>query len=359
MRKTMSGVNAPFLKVAVISSLFLIIISGCKKHELPPSLLAGYHQTNLVADVAGYDAARIDPALVNPWGISFSATSPLWISAAGTSVSVIYDKNGMDRIPPVTIQNGKGSPTGQVFNGTTGFVIPGTNKPGRFIFAGEDGTITAWNGGTMATLVADRSHEGAVYKGLAMANDGTGNFLYATNFKAGKIDVFDSTFTYVTGKPFWDKSIPADYGPFNIRLINGNLYVTYAKHQAPDNIDDKKGRGNGYVNIFNTKGQLIKRFASRGALNSPWGIVPSIPGSSAIGDAILIGNFGDGLINVYTNNGDFVGSLKDDMGHNIVIDGLWAIENNIYTADPEHLYFTAGPANETHGLFGYLSKDIK
>lgn len=359
MKKFTCGVDALLLRVFALSSLFIIIMSGCQKHEFPPTLLKGYHQTNLVADVAGYGAARVDPALVNPWGISFSPTSPLWISAAGTSVSVVYDKDGLTRIPPVTIQNGKGSPTGQVFNSTTGFVIPGTGKPARFIFAGEDGTITAWNGGTTATLVADRSQEGAVYKGLAMANDGTGNFLYATNFKKGKIDVFDSTFTYVTDKPFRDNSIPGDYGPFNIRLINGNLYVTYARHQAPDNIDDKKGRGNGYVDIYSTKGQFIKRFASRGALNSPWGIVPAVPGSSLVSDAILIGNFGDGLINVYANNGDFVGSLKDDWGHNIVIDGLWAIENNIYNANPEHLYFTAGPADETHGLFGYLSKDMK
>ena len=356
MKKVIIGVNTLFLKIFLVSSVFLVIMSSCKKNEIHSILLKGYHQTNLVADVDGYGAARVDPALVNAWGISFSPTSPLWISAAGTSVSVVYDKDGLTKIAPVTIQNGQGSPTGQVFNGTTGFVIPGTNKPARFIFAGEDGTITAWNGGTNAILVADRSSQGAVYKGLALANDGTGNFLYATNFKESKIDVFDSTFTYVSDKPFQDNAIPADYGPFNIRLIDGNLYVTYAKHQAPDNIDDKKGVGNGYVNIFSVKGQLIKRFASGGSLNSPWGIVPSISGSS-VSDTILIGNFGDGLINAYTNNGDFVGSLKDDMGHNIVIDGLWALENNIYTADPKHLYFTAGPANETHGLFGYLSKD--
>ncbi|MEO6870156.1 MAG: TIGR03118 family protein [Ginsengibacter sp.] len=359
MKKITNGVDALLLKIFVLSSLFIIIMSGCQKHEFPPTLLTGYHQTNLVADVEGYGAARIDPALVNPWGISFSATSPLWISANHSGVSVIYDKDGLTKIPPVTIQNGNGSPTGQVFNGTTGFVIPGTSKPARFIFAGEDGTITAWNGGTAATLVANRSQHGAVYKGLAMGNDGTGNFLYATNFKKGKIDVFDSTFAYVTDKPFHDYSIPSDYGPFNIRLINGNLYVTYAKHLAPDNVDDKKGHGNGYVNIFSTKGQFIKRFASRGALNSPWGIVPSVPGSSPVPDAILIGNFGEGNINVYTNNGDFVGSLKDEWGHDIVIDGLWALENNIHTADPEHLYFTAGPAGETHGLFGYLSKEVK
>ena len=352
----MSGVNAPFLKVAVVVSLFLIMISGCKKHELPPSLLAGYHQINLVADVAGYDAARIDPALVNPWGISFSATSPLWISAAGTSVSVIYDKNGMDKIPPVTIQNGKGSPTGQVFNGTTGFVIPGNSKPSKFIFCGEDGTITAWNEGTSAILVADRSPQKAVYKGMAMGNDGKSDFLYVANFKGSSVDVFDNKFNYVTNMPFVDMSIPADYGPFNIRNINGKLYVTYAKHKAPDNSDDQKGPGNGYVDIFDMSGKLLTRFASGGSLNSPWGIVPAAPSFSSISNAILIGNFGDGKINVFASDGNLIGSLKDESGMDIKIDGLWDIENNIHNADPGFLYFTAGPAEETHGLFGYLSK---
>lgn len=352
----MSGVMAPPLKGLFVLSVFFMVMNGCKKHEVPPLLLDGYHQTNLVADVAGYGAARIDPALVNPWGISFSPTSPLWISANHTSVSVIYDKDGMTVIPPVTIQNGNGAPTGQVFNGTTGFVIPETGKPARFIFAGEDGTITAWNGGSAAALVADRSKEEAVYKGLAMANDGTGNFLYATDFKGSKIDVFDSTFTYVTGKPFHDASIPGNYGPFNIRNIDGKLFVTYAKHKAPDNVDDQKGPGNGYVDIFSADGKLIKRFASRGVLNSPWGIVPSASGFTPVPGAILIGNFGDGLINVFTNDGNFVGSLKDSSGHNIAIEGLWAIESNIHNADPQHLYFTAGPADETHGLFGYISK---
>ncbi len=341
----------------LISCTFLLLLSSCKKNEFPPQLLNGYQQTNLVSDVAGYGAARIDPNLVNPWGISFSPTSPLWISANHTSVSVIYDKDGMTVIPPVTIQDGNGAPTGQVFNGTKGFVIAQNGNPAKFIFAGEDGTITAWNGGSAAFLVADRSKEQAVYKGLVMANDGTANFLYATNFKQSKIDVFDSTFTYVSDKPFRDPSIPGDYGPFNIRNIDGNLYVTYAKHKAPDNEDDQKGPGNGYIDIFSTGGKLIKHFAARGALNSPWGIVPSVPGFCPIPDAILIGNFGDGRINVYTADGDFIGSLKDKWGHDIIIDGLWAIENNIHNADPEQLYFTAGPAEESHGLFGYLSKN--
>jgi len=355
MKTTTSGVFAPSLKNFFIAGIFFMTINGCKKHEIPVSLI-GYQQTNLVADVEGYGAARIDPNLVNPWGMSFSATSPIWISANGTSVSVIYNKDGMTVIPPVTIQNGNGAPTGQVFNNTTGFVIPETGRPARFIFAGENGTIDAWNGGSSAVQVADRSSEEAVYKGIAMGNDGTGNFLYVANFKGSKVDVFDSIFQYVTGKPFVDHAIPPNYGPFNIRNINGNLYVTYAKHKAPDNEDDQKGKGNGYVDVFNTKGELLSRFASKGALNSPWGIVPAVPGFSPVANAILIGNFGDGRINVYDENGGFMGSLKNVDGHDIIIDGLWAIENNIHNADPEQLYFTAGPADETHGLFGYINK---
>lgn len=354
MKKIAIGAFALPVKGLVILGIFLVLMNGCRKHELP-LVLKGYSQTNLVADVAGYGAARLDPNLVNPWGISFSATSPLWISANHTSVSLIYDKDGNSVIPPVNIQNGSGAPTGQVFNPTTGFIIPGTGKPARFIFAGEDGTLQAWNGGTAAIEVANRSKNNAVYKGIAMGNDGTGNFLYVANFKKSKVDVFDSTFKFVT-KPFIDHSIPQDYGPFNIRNINGNLYVTYAKHKAPDNMDDQKGPGNGYVDIFSTKGLLLKRFVTKGPLNSPWGIVPAVPGFAPESNAILIGNFGDGRINVFEENGDFVGSLKDTTGHDIIIDGLWALENNIHNADPLQLYFTAGPVEETHGLFGYISK---
>ncbi len=356
MKNFITGFVPPPLKGLFIFSAVLMSLNSCQKLETVHFALEGYNQTNLVADTAGYGAARIDANLVNPWGISFSPTSPLWISANHTSLAVIYDTAGMTVIPPVTIQGGNGAPTGQVFNGTSAFVIPANGKPARFIFAGEDGTISAWNGGTAAITVADRSHEQAVYKGLAMANDGTGYFLYATNFKKSKIDVFDSTFTHVKGKGFTDKDIPDDYGPFNIRNIDGNLFVTYAKHKAPDNMDDQKGPGNGYVDIFSPKGELLQRFTSRGALNSPWGIVPTAPGFYRIPNTILIGNFGDGRINVYKDDGEYVGTLKDKHGHDIIIDGLWAIENNVPKADPLHLYFTAGPAEESHGLFGYLSK---
>ncbi len=355
MKKFVPEVFTSSLKIFLFLCMFVVVLNGCKKHDMPPISFDGYHQTNLVSDVDGYGAARIDPSLVNPWGISFSATSPLWISANHSSASLIYDKDGNTVIPPVTIQGGSGAPTGQVFNGTTGFVISGTGKPARFIFCGEDGTITAWNGGAAAILVADRSHNNAVYKGMAFGNDGKANFLYVANFKGSMVDVFDSNFNYVTDKPFHDASIPADYGPFNIRNINGKLYVTYAKHKAPDNMDDQKGPGNGYVDVFNMNGKLLKRFASGGSLNSPWGIVNAAPGFTP-SDAILIGNFGDGHINVFDEDGRFIGSLKDQWGKDIQIEGLWAIENNIHNADPSFIYFTAGPAEESHGLFGYLSK---
>src|SRR3569623_215748 len=166
MKKFISGVVAPPVKGVFIFCAALVLFNGCKKNEFPPSQLNGYVQTNLVADTAGFGAARIDPALVNPWGISYSPTSPIWISANHTSLSVIYNKDGMSVIPNVIIQGGNGAPTGQVFNGTSGFVVPANGKPARCIFAGEDGTISGWNGGTAAVTLVDRSHNEAVYKGL-------------------------------------------------------------------------------------------------------------------------------------------------------------------------------------------------
>ena len=154
-------------------------------------LISGYQKTVLVADVAGYDAARNDPTLVNAWGIAAAPSGPIWIASNHTSVTQVYDKNGNTLIPAVSVLAGEGAPTGVVFNGTTNFVIPGNGKPGRFIFAGEDGTISAWNGGASTVKVADQSSAEAVYKGLAMGSVGADTFLYATNFKAGKIDVFD------------------------------------------------------------------------------------------------------------------------------------------------------------------------
>ena len=343
--------------------LLLIIFTfgmGCRKNE-QRFLLNGFEQTNLVADQSGFNAEIIDTNLVNAWGIAVAPSGPIWISANHTGVSTIYNKDGMTLRPPVTIPlppgSFGGSPTGVVYNSTTDFMIWSgkQSNPSKFIFATEDGTIAAWGSGNTAVIVADRSSFNAVYKGIAMAQDGSDNFLYATNFHESKIDVFDKNFTYVTGKPFVDPGIPIGFAPFNIRNIGGWLYVTYAK-QKPGKHDDQAGPGNGFITIFRPDGSKIKRFACLGPLNSPWGIVQDKEGfGMETSNAILVGNFGDGRINVYNDDGRFLGPLKDD-GHAIHIDGLWALENDVPLADHDQLFFTAGPVEESHGIFGYLKK---
>ncbi|PSL28981.1 TIGR03118 family protein [Chitinophaga ginsengisoli] len=346
---------------ALVCALFMLV-AGCKKnpHDF---ILDNYQQTNLVADVTGYGAAQIDPNLVNAWGIAAAPSGPIWLSSNEPGLSTIYDKTGATLRPPVTIpgpgNTGKGAPTGVVFNGTTDFAIMWgkTVTASRFIFATEDGTLAAWGPGTgnVAVIAADRSPWNALYKGLTMANDGGNNFIYAANFRGGTIDVFDKNFQYVTTKPFHDPAIPPGFAPFNIRLIGDKLFVTYAKQKLPEKKDDDAGPGNGYVDIYRTDGVLVKRFASKGALNSPWGMVESGSPFCNLNHAILIGNFGDGRINMYDDNGKFVGPLSS-WGKPITIEGLWALENNVPKADPKQLFFTAGPADESHGLFGYLMK---
>jgi uncharacterized protein (TIGR03118 family) len=312
-------------------------------------------QTNLVSDTAVFNAARLDSTLSNAWGIAINPNGILWINANGTDFSEVYDKNGIPKRLPVSVP----TPSGIVFNSTSDFIIPATGQVSKFIFGSENGKIYAWSSGDSARTVVDRSAMNAVYKGIELANDGSANFLFATDFHNGKIDVFDMSFNLIATKPFTDPMIPAGFAPFNIRLIDGDLYVTYAKQLAPDNHDDQKGPGNGYVNIFKTDGSLLKRFASEGTLNSPWGIEKAPQGFGQGKNVILIGNFGDGRINVYdAEEGEYLRQLQKS-GMPVTIQGLWAItfpDNNIPGDNPNKLYFTAGPYDEAHGLFGYLTK---
>jgi len=336
-------------------------MTGCKKKDTTPVVPASYNQTNLVADTAGFSAGRTDVSLKNAWGIAIGPTGIFWISSNHTGSTAVYDYNGAQIKAAVNIPlnaNPTGaSPTGVVLNTTTDFVIPGNNTS-LFIYATEDGLLSAWNSTTAGTTmtVADRSSAGAVYKGLTIGSDGGSNFIYATDFHNGKIDVFDKNFAYVSTKPFSDPAIPTGFAPFNIQNIGGQLYVTYAKQMAPDNHDDQSGAGNGYIDVFTTSGTLVKRFASQGMLNSPWGIVQAPAGFGQGSNMILVGNFGDGRISVYQSDGTYVGQL---MKNSVVISipGLWAITfDSIAPADPNVLYFTAGPNEESHGLFGYLKK---
>lgn len=335
------------------------------KVPISKQIASDYKTVVLVADTVGFDAGRIDPNLKNPWGIAINPNGPIWISVNHTGSSVIYDANGNQLRAPINIPLGSNpngaSPTGVIFNSTTDFVIPNMGRA-LFVFATEDGILSAWNSslGASAMTVADNSASGTVYKGIAWAVDGGANFLYAADFHNAKIDVFDKNFASVTTKPFLDPDIPMGFAPFNIQNIGGKLYVTYAKQLPPDNKDDQAGLGNGYVDIYTPDGVLVKRFASQGLLNSPWGIASVKDDFGQIEDAILIGNFGDGHINIYDKSGKFKGQIREK-GQSLTIPGLWAITfDNAAGADPRKLYFTAGPNGESNGLFGYVSaaKDV-
>jgi uncharacterized protein (TIGR03118 family) len=361
--------------VAIILLFLSMISTGCdeildevtKHSNKNPKLLKDFEQVNLVANTdEEYDPARVDPRLVNAWGIAFNPTGVAWVNATGTGLSFIFDKEGAELRPPVDVPSPGaatgGHPTGIIFNGTNDFKLANGN-PARFIFDGVDGIISAWNAGNNAVKVVDRSSTSA-YTGLALAQDNGANFLYAANFRTGKIDVFNRNFEQVMDKPFTDPGLPTGYSPFNIQAIGDKLYVMYAKVGA--NGRDEAGQGKGYVDIFNPDGTLVKRFVSKGQLNAPWGIAQAPAGFFGDEDskgvdyrnAILIGNFGDGRINAYSPSGDFLGQLREH-GNPIIIEGLWAImfpPSTATTVDPNRLYFAAGPDEEEHGLFGYIIK---
>ena len=324
-----------------------------------------FNQTNLVSDIPGL-AMITDPNLVNSWGISESSSSPFWISDNGAGLSTLYKVTGSS--PPVAIvplvvtipgaaPGTTSAPTGQVFNSLAGsgaFKLSNGN-PATFLFDSEDGAISGWNGGTSAEIMVNNA-PGAVYKGLAIS-DFNGGTLYATNFRAGAIDAFDSNFNPTLTGDFVDPNLPTGYAPFNDKVINGELYVTYALQDAAKH-DDVPGPGHGFVDVFNLDGALDKRLISNGALNSPWGlqIAPSSFGQFA-GD-LLVGNFGDGEIHAYNaTTGAFLGTLDRANGNPLVIDGLWAltIGNGGSGGSLNTLYFTAGPDGENHGLFGSVT----
>lgn len=326
-----------------------------------------YQQHNLVSD-GSVAADNTDPNLVNPWGIAFNPFSFAWIAANGTGNATVYDGAGKPQSPVVKVPtarntNGEGTPTGIVFNGAPiGFEVfkDGVSAPSQFIFATEDGTISGWAptvDPTNAIRMIDNSESGAVYKGLALGAAGNGVFLYAADFHNNRIDVFDSAFKRVQPESaFFDPNLPEGFAPFNVQAINGNLYVAYAK-QDSNRRDDVAGPGSGYVNVFDLRGNLIKRVTSQGALNSPWGMALAPAGFGTFSGRLLVGNFGDGKINAYdVVTGDAVGPLTRPDQQPVQIDGLWglAFGNGVANQPVNSLFFTAGPGNEEHGLYGRI-----
>jgi uncharacterized protein (TIGR03118 family) len=360
---------------------------GGLDHHMPPPPHTFFTQTNLVSDIQnptpGVDGMPqiIDTNLVNSWGLVAAGPSgPWWINDNGAGVSTVYSisttRTGQTVSkapltvtipPPTSTPTATATPTGIVFNNTDDFRVNGS--PATFIFDTEDGTISAWNSkaGTNAVLEVDNPSApdgGAVYKGLALGTAGGANFLYATNFRAGTIDVFDKNFaphTFFAGQ-FTDPNLPAGFAPFGIANISGLLFVTYAKQDAAKH-DDVAGLGNGFVDVFNTSGDLLGRFASGGKLNSPWGLALAPKGFGQFGGDLLVGNFGDGHINAFkiqfnpAISGQFVGQLSNSHRKPITIDGLWglAFGNGGMAGSTNTLFFTAGINDEADGLFGSLT----
>jgi uncharacterized protein (TIGR03118 family) len=324
-----------------------------------------YQQRNLVSDTNTIRAEHVDPNLVNAWGLAFNPYAVSWVADNGTGVATLYDGNGNPQSLVVTIpgKSGGGNPTGTVFYGGTEFVVSkgSTSGPSRFLFASEDGGIAGWAptvDRNRAVRVIDNSRLQAIYKGIAISGSGRGALLYATDFHNGRVDVFDATFKPVTltGKPFSDPYTPAGYGPFGIQAINGDLYVSYAK-QDEDREDDVKGAGLGFVSVFAPDGRFLRRFASGGALNAPWGIALAPASFGQFSNRLLVGNFGDGRINAYDlATGRWLGQLNGSDQKPIQIDGLWGIAfgNGVNEQPVDTLFFTAGPADEKHGLYGRL-----
>jgi len=383
----------------------LLLIASHAAMAAPPPSSNSYVQTNLVSDLAGV-AATTDPNLINPWGISASSGamgSPMWVADNGNGLSTLYTGAGavlslVVTIPPPAGGMGPAAPTGTVFNTTTQFLVNG--NPAKFLFSTEDGTISGWNGGTAAVLEVDNSSSHAVYKGLALGADANGPLLYATNFNAGTVDIFDGTFTQVNGPgDFSDWALPRGYAPFGIMTLpNNHVIVTFALQDAAMH-DDVAGYGHGFVDEFDADGFLVRRLISGGELDSPWGLAIAPPDWGGFGGALLVGNFGDGRINAYSlatyglyadepqlrssiqggledsfffpgfGGSRFLGTLRDPDGHPLTNLGLWALHfgsGSPNGGDTTSLYFTAGiPGSlgtldvlENHGLFGVINPSV-
>ncbi len=339
----------------------------------------GYAETPLVSDLAGR-AAQTDVDLKNPWGIVAGPTTPFWVSDNNAGVTTLYRgdgskvilNNGTTAIPHVTIPGpgaAPGTPTGVAFARGAGFTLTagGASAEAFFIFATEDGTIAAWSplvDFTAAVTTVDNSavptaQNGAVYKGLALASTAGGNRLFATNFRAGTVDVFDTAFHQVAlgGAAFTDDRIPGDYAPFGIAAVPQGLLVSYAQQDAARH-DDVAGQGHGFVDLYSTSGVLLQRLVRHGQLNSPWGMAMAPPsGFGRFSGDLLVGNFGDGTIHAYSPAGHFAGTLRGGDGRPLVNPGLWGLRfgNGSAAGPTTTLFFTAGINDEADGLFGAIT----
>jgi uncharacterized protein (TIGR03118 family) len=339
----------------------ILLVLAALSFSAPFSRADSYSWTNLQSDIPGV-AIHTDPNLVNPWGMAVpSATGPIWVSDNGTGVSTLYNQaDGAARslivtIPTAARNKGEANPTGIVFNSTAFFKVTknGNSLPSRFIFVSEDGSISGWNptlDQTHAIIAVDngtnKGSKHAIYKGATLGVANGHNFLYVTDFHTGRVETYDENFQQVNPGGFIDSTLPTGYAPFGIRNINDQIYVTYALQDSKKE-DDVPGPGNGFVNVFDTSGNLLRRLVSRGNLNAPWGL------ALVEGDELWVGNFGDGQINNYDpTTGAFLETISTADGTPLEFEGLWDL-----LPLSAGVYFTAGIVDEEHGLFGLITED--
>lgn len=340
--------------MAVLSLLVIAALSL-------PAAAQKVNITYLTSDINAVGSFT-DANLVNAWGMSISPSGPWWFSDNGTGLASTYIASGQPQSIVITIPpasgSGSGTPSGTVYNGTTDFKVDNQVTP--FLFCTEDGTVSGWYSPlTRAVIAINNNSSGAVYKGLALAQAGGANYIYVTNFNAGTVEVYDGTFhahTFSSGQ-FTDSTIPTGFAPFNVQLIAGKLIVTYAKQDAAKH-DDVPGPGNGYVDVYDTEGNLQLRMVHNIYLNSPWGAVQAPSSFSGFANDLLIGNFGSGLITAYNlSTGAWVGNMLNVADLPVQIDGLWGLTfgNGGSGGPTSTLFFTAGPYGENHGIFGSIT----
>jgi len=341
----------------------------------------GYVQTNLASNIPGL-APNVDPKLTNPWGFAENADGTFRVAANGSGRGILFNaqgiRDGADIIIPTPTGGGTSTPNGVVSNDTSGFVITdhGKSAPATLLFSTEDGTIAGWNpeiNVAHAVIAADQSGNDAIFKLLALGTNSQGTFIFATDFHNGVVDIFDSSFNLVHfgANAFVDPTtgadaIPSDFAPFGVKNFGGTLFVTYAK-QDEDREDDVAGVGNGFIDEYDTNGNFIRRFATRGLLNSPIGATIAPANFGQFSNDVLIGNFGDSHVNAFDPaTGAFLGQLTDTNGSPLVLNGgiqeaetkgLWGIGfgNGINGAGTNEMFFAAGPNDEEDGLFGKVT----
>jgi uncharacterized protein (TIGR03118 family) len=325
----------------------------------------GYASQVLVSN-GSVPASFNDPNLGNAWGISFNPTGFVWVNNEHTGKATLYDGNGTPQSLVVTVPGpaaGVAShPSGIVFSGGADFVVGNGVRtgPARFIFATLEGSISGWAPNVDATnaLLAVPTTGTAVYTGLALGGNGTTHLLYAANFITGRVDVFDGTFKAVeVPGGFRDRHLPSGFAPFGIHTIGGDVYVTYAKPD-PATGQSAHGPGLGVVNVFDPEGRLLRRVATRGALNAPWGVALAPASFGKLGGALLVANLGDGTINAFgPRSGSFLGTLRDTRGRRLQMDGLWGIAfgNGVFAQESNALFFTSGPNGGQDGTYGVIT----